>query len=195
DGIGLDFEHDVALGDAPAIAVIARGDGAFAHGLLARQQHFGHGPRARAGFLVGEQVRLAKTQAEHPRRMRLDYQAQPVAGIEVDAAGARRKQLDRFELGSVGIVEFGRHRVSPGLSQNQLKDAILTDLALEINSVPVFALHCEAHRAASRDPSQRSNHSLAASWKSSAAIYGTVLRASSAITAASALAGRDGPHQ
>jgi hypothetical protein len=38
----------------------------------------------------------------------------------------------------MGKVELGRHRASPGLSQKPSKDAILTDLSFEINSVPLL---------------------------------------------------------
>lgn len=70
--------------------------------------------------------------------MRLDYQVQPIARVEIDATGAGRQQLDGVELGSMGKVELGRHRASPGLSQKPSKDAILTDLSFEINSVPLL---------------------------------------------------------
>ncbi|WYX17868.1 hypothetical protein WJ974_24685 [Achromobacter xylosoxidans] len=70
--------------------------------------------------------------------MRLDYQVQPIARVEIDATGAGRQQLDVVELGSMGKVELGRHRASPGLSQKPSKDAILTDLSFEINSVPLL---------------------------------------------------------
>ncbi|MGV2905321.1 hypothetical protein [Achromobacter sp. AGC25] len=70
--------------------------------------------------------------------MRLDYQVQPIARIEIEATGAGRQQLNVIELGSMGKVELGRHRASPGLSQKPSKDAILTDLSFEINSVPLL---------------------------------------------------------
>ena len=52
DGIGLDFQGHVALGDAPTVAAVARGDGGLAHRLLAREQHLGHGAPAGAGVVI-----------------------------------------------------------------------------------------------------------------------------------------------
>ncbi|WMD23886.1 hypothetical protein RAS12_17945 [Achromobacter seleniivolatilans] len=63
---------------------------------------------------------------------------QPIARVEIEATGAGRQQLNIIELGSMGKVELGRHRASPGLSQKPSKDAILTDLSFEINSVPLL---------------------------------------------------------
>ncbi|MNI31345.1 hypothetical protein D3C73_852260 [compost metagenome] len=143
-GVGLDLQGNVALGDAPAITAFARGNRGLAHGLLAREQHLGHGARTRAGLVIIQVVRLAAAQAKNTRRMRLDYQVQPIARVEIDATGAGRQQLDVVELGSMGKVELGRHRASPGLSQKPSKDAILTDLSFEINSVPLldgFLIH------------------------------------------------------
>ena len=136
--VGLELQGHIALSDAPTVPTFARGDGGLAHRLLAREQHLGHGARTRAGLVIGKVVRLAAAQAKHTRRMRLDYQVQPIARVEIDATGAGRQQLDGVELGSMGKVELGRHRASPGLSQKPSKDAILTDLSFEINSVPLL---------------------------------------------------------
>ncbi|MGE8588814.1 MAG: hypothetical protein ACN6OD_05355 [Alcaligenes sp.] len=111
---------------------------------MAREQHLCHGARTRAGLVIIQVVRLAAAQAKNTRRMRLDYQVQPIARVEIEATGAGRQQLDIIELGSMGKVELGRHRASPGLSQKPSKDAILTDLSFEINSVPLldgFLIH------------------------------------------------------
>jgi hypothetical protein len=105
---------------------------------LAGEQHLGHSARTRTGLVIIQVVRLAAAQAKNTRRMRLDYQVQPIARIEIEATGAGRQQLDIIELGSMGKVELGRHRASPGLSQKPSKDAILTDLSFEINSVPLL---------------------------------------------------------
>ena len=69
--------------------------------------------------------------------MGLDYQAHAFTRIEIDASGASGQQLDGVELVRVVIVVLGRHRGSPGYSQKPSKDAILTDLAREINSQSV----------------------------------------------------------
>ncbi|AOU91555.1 uncharacterized protein AruCF_0664 [Achromobacter ruhlandii] len=97
--------------------------------------------------------------------MRLDYQVQPIARVEIDATGAGRQQLDGVELGSMGKVELGRHRASPGLSQKPSKDAILTDLSFEINSVPLLdgdIVQKKGHKAPGRpvsgsSPARRRN--------------------------------------
>ncbi|CPP07366.1 Uncharacterised protein [Bordetella pertussis] len=120
-GIGEHLKRGIALGDTPAAAVVARRQRRLAHGLLARQQHFSHGARTRAGFFIGEETRLATTQAVYARRVRFDYQVQAVARVEVDAARAGRQQLDGVELGSMSKVELRRHRASPGFSQKTIK--------------------------------------------------------------------------
>ncbi|WP_313624970.1 hypothetical protein [Achromobacter sp.] len=118
--------------------------------------------------------------------MRLDYQVQPIARVEIDATGAGRQQLDIVELGSMGKVELGRHRASPGLSQKPSKDAILTDLSFEINSVPLLDGHIIQKRgikplASVRERRRRrtakmpTRRSITAYWRQIPAIF-TILR-------------------
>ncbi|WP_235512699.1 hypothetical protein [Achromobacter sp. Root170] len=118
--------------------------------------------------------------------MRLDYQMQPIARVEIDATGAGRQQLGIIELGSMGKVELGRHRASPGLSQKPSKDAILTDLSFEINSIPLLdgyfiqkrgikPLACIRRADAAESPNCRPERSIAAYWRQIPAIL-TILR-------------------
>ena len=139
-GVGTQFQADIALRDPPAVSRIERSERSFAYRLLSGQQHFRGRTRACAGTIIGQLTRLATAQPEYSGGMGLDHQMQAIACVKVDTAGAGCQQLDRVERISMNKVVLRRHRASPGFSQKPIKVVILTDLAPEINSVPVLTL-------------------------------------------------------